>query len=302
MPTGTTAFSTLIQTARDYWYDAQDTKSNRVIKLAVNDTLKFLNRQKNWPHLWASTKINLPVYYNTGTVRIAKDAATVAGSGTTFSSTHAGWNIWINGQWPDYRILSARSTTALFFDSGYSWGQPTASAASYILYKERHALPTNADMLYTVQADLTGRPLEPGTRDSYLRYKRSGLAAGELRYYYSDRQYLYVWPYPSRNQTLEVLIRKKYRDLVNDTDTVDGLWDDSLVDALNAGVRLTIDFMMHKMKYEEWARALRDLAEEAFMRIGDIDGLPPTKQAAYGDSSGSGGPDWLPVSLDNLVT
>lgn len=301
MATSVTTLTNLLQTARDFAFDISDTKADRVLTAAINDTLRFLNRLKPWPHLQVVTsKINLRPAYLTGHASIQYGAATVSGTTCAWAqATHAGWKMQVNGEWPDYQVTSVRAAGTILLNA--AWPYTTVSAGSYVLYQDRYAAPTNLGQLYSVMGKNEGA-FWAKSWDEWLQYKRSFTGAGSgKRCYYSDREYVYVWPYPAEAETVEFPFTKQGAALSTGSQTLDGLWDDAMLDVLHAGMECTVRRMLNKISWMDWAKTLTQLGEDAWMQVGDVNALPIVKQPAYGGGEDDDGPGWNPLNSDNVV-
>lgn len=97
----------------------------------------ILARANNWWFLRKVGFIQTVASITTGTVTVTKGSTTVTGSGTSWTTAVNGRLLIVNGR--TARISAYVSATSLTLD--YEWEADTSSGASYVIVKDKYALP-----------------------------------------------------------------------------------------------------------------------------------------------------------------
>lgn len=192
--------------------------------------------------------------YTTGTVTVGSGTSNFIGSSTSWTSANSdGMYIQVNGYDTLYRVTYAAGTSLTFQDS-LTWTEDSGTGLSYVLFKERYALPSdfnymakdNPDNPNTVFTYINGVKsyLTPVNNEEFDRNFTS--AVGSLHTYtvkyISSSPYLYLQANPdiAENIGFEYIpIVTHLRELTTGTATV--TTGTSLVLTSNASMTASLD-------------------------------------------------------------
>jgi len=139
--------------------------------------------------------------YTTGTISISSGSATVTGSGTTFTSTMASGQYWIqfSGSNDWYKITAFTSATSLTVEEVYQ-GTTNLSASTYIIRKRFYSLSSSCDSVVDILNQATPLKLiyvDPRTIDDLRPNPQSTNSSyGYLMWGVDASGNVQVTPYP----------------------------------------------------------------------------------------------------------
>lgn len=206
--------------------DSSDTNNQTRVKRWANFVQQDICARWPWTFMESSEQVPTIQDYTTGTVSINTGSNAVTGVGTTFTSTQAGGQYYIQfkgtNDW--YKITTFNSATSINVDQNY---QPStnASGVTYIIRKFYYSLSSSADRIINlvnwntpvkmVQVDLKTmtelNPIAQSTNTSYA-YVPWG-------YDSSNNIQFIPYPFPSDNRIIQVKTTKRPTDMVNGTDS-----------------------------------------------------------------------------------
>ena len=128
-----------------------DSGYRNLIKDAIQWALDLIGSKHNWPYLIQEGVIPLTAPYETGTVDVTNNSATVSGTGTTFTEAMEGRKIRIGTDKPYYRIKTFVSVTEITLETVYQGD--TDTGLSYSIFKDEYKLPPNLDR-YKIMRDI----------------------------------------------------------------------------------------------------------------------------------------------------
>lgn len=105
----------------------------------VSHAYRDLAEQRRWSWLVRYGEFIVPAVYETGTVTVTLNDATVTGSGTTWTQSMVGRQFRIGSNTPIYTIQRVDSTTSLELDR--VWGSASDSGESYEIYQAFYTPP-----------------------------------------------------------------------------------------------------------------------------------------------------------------
>lgn len=164
-----------------------------------------------------------PTAYSTGTVTMTNASATVAGSGTTFTSSMVGRQLKVSGF--VFTITAYASATSVIVDQ--SWLGATTASLTYTIC-QAYITPTDTDFhaFYSVVDPVHSWKLHLGFNSSELdridaRRNSTGtpyvIANGV--YNNSQKATFELWPHPSSQSQYQYTYEKRLADLSSATDT-----------------------------------------------------------------------------------
>lgn len=134
------------------------TQGAQAIQMAHCD----IRRVGDWPVLYRNTSpwiISLVPAYNTGSVTVTENSATITGSGTTFTSAMIGRKFRVVGDNRFYIISAFTSATQLTLKDAYENGDLDGAGKSYLIYQDTYNLPTDFGLSHFVRHENLGTPL-----------------------------------------------------------------------------------------------------------------------------------------------
>lgn len=206
--------------------DSTDTTNNTRVNRWINFVQQDICAHWPWPFMESSEQVPMIADYTTGTVSINSGSNAITGIGTTFTSTQANGQYYIQfkgtNDW--YKITTFNSATSINIDQNY---QPTTNATSvtYIIRKFYYSLSSAADRLINlvnwntpvklVQVDIKTmtelNPLAQSTNTSYA-YVPWG-------YDSSNNIQFIPYPFPSDARIIQIKTTKRPTDMVLTTDS-----------------------------------------------------------------------------------
>ena len=241
-----TSFATFLADLRDFYYDLNDTKGQRVLMRATNDAVRFA--AEVWPmeYFYDRGRINTTEWQDTGTIAITHGAAVaVLSAAASFASTAVGKMIRIAGADYDCEIGTYNGTHTLTFVSSDIWNNTTQTAAAYALYKDRYPLPTDcAKFGRLLDSNLDWGFAYLPSYDDWLKYKAARPHdTGDPAVIASDARYLYIWPPPDQDTAIDFWYLRVPTEVTALGSTMD--WPDNLLGALRAIVEPFIEIHKH---------------------------------------------------------
>lgn len=115
----------------------------RKLKRLLNRILRSLQTVTDWPMLRAEDEIITVAAYQTGTVDVTNNSATVTGTGTAWDETFKGRAFQVSGDEYVYRIASVESATSLTLNRIYLGD--TDTAVTYCIAQDKYSLPEDLD-------------------------------------------------------------------------------------------------------------------------------------------------------------
>lgn len=130
-------FSDIVTDIKNKVKDVQ-TSDVASIKASINHFYLRLWQKNNWWFARREFVFNTVAKYETGTVTVTQNNATVTGSGTAWTSDMVGRKFMISDNTQSYKILSVTSGTVLILDTVYQ--DTTKSSQAYGIYKDTYLL------------------------------------------------------------------------------------------------------------------------------------------------------------------
>lgn len=228
-----TTFGTIKAYGRRQARDAVGSKADTEIAGACNDAVQMLAAERVWSWYETHGSLSLQAPYTTGTITLTAGDATVTLAGGTWPTWAASGKILYGGQW--LRIATRTDNTTV--ELATAWAEATVAGASFILYRDEYALPTDCGrfgQLYPGAGWLWGG--EPvGFRDilkAYTAYSSSSQTFPRMWALYKDK--IIVWPYPSETVLVNLSYYRVPVEMTADGDTVD--WDSNQREVLNRAI------------------------------------------------------------------
>jgi len=106
----------------------------------TSDAFRRIAERRTWSWLVKYNQFILPVVYNTGTVTVTQNSATVIGSGTTWDPSMVGRQFRVSVSTPIYTISLVNSATSLQLELPY--GGQTTAGIGYQIY-QAYVTPPN---------------------------------------------------------------------------------------------------------------------------------------------------------------
>lgn len=199
--------------------DSTDTTNQANVLRWLNYTQQDLCAKWPWPFMEARCSVITIPDYTTGTVSINKGSTTVTGVGTTFTTTMASGQYYIqfigSNDW--YLITAYSSATSITIEDAYQ-GPTNLSGTTYIIRKKYYSLPSTVDRvvdvinqatpLKLIQVDARTlddlRPNPQSTNSSY-GYLAWGLDS-------SGNVQIVPYPFPSDSRVFELKVITKPTD------------------------------------------------------------------------------------------
>jgi len=200
--------------------DSNDSNVQTNVKRWVNYTQQDLLARWPWTFMEARETVVTVKDYTAGTVSVNTGSGTVTGTGTTFTSTHANLQYFIqfSGANDWYQITSYISATQITITPGY---QPTTNATNvtYIIRAFFYSLSATADRIIDIRnwnTPLKIIEVDPRQLDDLMPNPQStGSSYGYLCWGYDSSGNIQVTPYPfpSDARLLEVRVNKRPTDM-----------------------------------------------------------------------------------------
>lgn len=217
--------SSLWAYARRMFHSRNGTKADTEVREAVNESVRQLCNDKDWPWLYTVGRLNFKAAYSTGTVTVTEGSAVVTLAGGTFPTWAASGDIYIAGQWQS--ILTRDTGTQLTLDNSWASAATAGGGKSYILAQYQYTLPADCRTVVSINPQnnwLWGNVPCSRWQIEMSRSSYGTPAGAQTGYLHAiERDRLVVWPYPSANLMVNVLYVKAPAALTSSTDTVD--WD-----------------------------------------------------------------------------
>lgn len=135
-------------------------------KLFVNVAYRKATEYMRWANTRGVSEFQIPDTYNTGTVTVARNSATVTGAGVTWTTAMIGRQIYLNGEGPFYTISARPDATTLTLDRVY--GGESASLQPYNISLVFVSVPSDCLFLTDVVDVENGFKLRTGVTQGQL--------------------------------------------------------------------------------------------------------------------------------------
>jgi len=132
----------------------------------VNQCQKSLYLRSVWRWAQKIARITTTAVYNTGTVRLTEESATVTGSGTTFTSGMVGRKFQRSQSTGRFVVSAYVSPTEITLDR--QWPFDTETGVAYSIFEDTYSLPSDLGRLKSVYDVRTGYALEAVEFDDAL--------------------------------------------------------------------------------------------------------------------------------------
>lgn len=132
----------------------------------VNYAQRRLYHVRPWKHFESEYTFTTDPVYNTGTATFTNGSTTVAGSGTTWLSTHTGWRIRKSGDVQSYGVTYV-GATSLTLDTEYQG--TTEADATYVLFHNEYAAPSDMESPVVLVDEEDGVPLLEQSAEAFFR-------------------------------------------------------------------------------------------------------------------------------------
>ncbi len=131
--------------------DSTDTTNQANVTRWLNYVQQDICARWPWPFMESREAIVTVPDYKTGTVSINSGSTTVTGIGTTFTSTMAGGQYWIqfvaSNDW--YKITTFTSSTSITVEEPYQ-GTSDLTSTTYIIRKKYYSLSSSCDRVVDI--------------------------------------------------------------------------------------------------------------------------------------------------------
>lgn len=247
MPSTTTS-STLKQFARDFNFDGQTVRDDRVATRAIAAALERVSKDRRWSHL-RETKRIATTADKTGTVSVNVAGTTITPGTLSLASTDVGSFIEFNGEQIWYELASTTTIVDAYQGSG------NLSAVNCVVVKAAIDLPANFKEIYklvpltdgdTGISDIDGETMEelhaqyagPARPHSYaIRTTRGGNSKQLWLYPAPDAVYQYQLLYYFRPGYLDISASNVWvLDPTADGDIV--TWPDDEIPLLRRAIKM----------------------------------------------------------------
>ena len=222
------------------WFDKSDTQAETMATELINESVRYLATERDWPWFNRTLTLDFQPPYNTGTVTLTNGDKTVTLATGTWPSWAANGVLIVNGQ--TYPIASRTSTSEIELVD--AWGADTVSGQGYNLAQYSFDLPTAG--VYSILDVLGGTswpyPLQPISYREWTILRDQFPTGGGPANWTLWHNKLAIWPYytGSQNKRFNLSVKAKPAVLVSNTDEAD--WDPTLPDLLYRALDLHITY------------------------------------------------------------
>lgn len=189
--------------------------SNLVLRL-INENYTDIAQLHRWRWLQSTNSTVVPTVYQTGTITVSNGAATVVGSGVSFTASMVNRKIHLDSENDTYLIASRVSATRIILDASY---RGTAlSGAAFRIYQDSYKLATDCeellDVYYYPRGAFSLQPQPITNRQMINMRSSSRFMAGKVKRWTHGNQttsgtrVLEIWP-PADN-TVDYRLRYDY--------------------------------------------------------------------------------------------
>ena len=138
--------------------DETNSSTRDDVKVYLNMAGRDITNSRPWHWRRKRKFVSTATAYETGTADFTADSTSVAGTGTTWTSSHVGRKISLTYGAPFYIIKSVESTTALTLADDYD--AATVSGSDYVIYDDRVTLAQDVGRLEVVWLHRTSEATE----------------------------------------------------------------------------------------------------------------------------------------------
>ena len=222
------------------WFDKSDTQAETMATEAINEAVRYIATDRDWPWYNRTITLDFVAPYATGTVAIANGSTTVTLTGGTWPSWAAYGVLIVDGQ--SYAVASRSSDTVLLLED--AWGTDALTAEGYTLARYSFDLPSGG--VYSIKEVLGGNswpyPLAPIPFRDFSILRDQFPTGGGPASWAIWKNKLAIWPYftGAKPQRFNLVCKVKPAVLVNNTDEAD--WDPSNPDILYRAIDLHITY------------------------------------------------------------
>lgn len=197
------------------------TAADAMIVSAINDALGELSRAFRWSWLKTDADFITNEPYQTGTITLTNDDATVTLSGGTWPAWAASGQLLIGGIY--YRVATRTNGTTIELTNEYAGS--TESGVGYTLYRDQYDLPADC-MIFGKFFPCMGfgwKP-DPISFESLREYQaNNNFNAPNPGFIAIQNGKLLLWPAPSTTRNWPGIYYRRPATLVNNNDQAD--WD-----------------------------------------------------------------------------
>lgn len=250
---GTTPFSTLYLYARRRMLGKSDTTAVAIQKEAVNRALKMI-AERDHPYFLSRGFINIKAPQESSVVGVTQNADTATLVSGTFPSAAVGRMLEIGAKYVHFQVGTLNTArTIASFAAGAQWVYASDAAASYRLYQDAYALPTDFRKIgyvwdETVLADVAW--LASFAEFDYAKQHAITLTGSPRWACIADGK-LHLWPCPDEPQIAPFVYYRWPATLTADADTMD--FDDNQIEL----VYTAIDYMIAKERGKDEDKKLQ---------------------------------------------
>lgn len=184
-----------------YAHTGLDSTSQTNVDRWLNYAQQDLCARWPWPFMESRESIVTVPDYSTGTVSISSGSQTVTGSGTTFTTSMAGGQYWIqftgSNDW--YLISTRASNTSITIEQPYQ-GTSNLTGSTYLIRKKYYSLSSSCDRVVDILNQTTPLKLiqvDPRTIDDLRPNPQSTNASyGYIMWGIDSNGNVQVVPYP----------------------------------------------------------------------------------------------------------
>lgn len=164
----------------EYIQESEERSGNTNIRTSIKRWFNFI-QQDICSHMWDWQIVNdsfvTTAPYETGTVDVTNDSASVSGTGTSWTSAMEGRKFYVEGDSFPYVVKTVSSTTSLTLDTIYTG--TTATGSSYRIFQDEYIMPYDCIAVYALSVD--GKMIEKDSTVAALRESASPYSEGEPR-------------------------------------------------------------------------------------------------------------------------
>lgn len=236
--------------AEDIFFDSSDVKSRRLTDRSINGGMRLLAQSYEWPHYNTIGRINTVPQQSSGTVAITQAASTAVLTSATWPTDLTDYYIRIDSDYTDYYFSARVGDNTGTFATGQVYNGDTATADTYILYKERYSLPSDCRQFGRLSSEYLDWGLNYKSREDYLTIKLRDIKnSGDPQIVSHDDSYAYFWPPPDERKAVSFTYQRWPATMTASTDVAD--WPDSQIDILYGVIGIQMQMNDHKLSWQE---------------------------------------------------
>lgn len=287
-----TTLASLIGYARRMFVDRQGAQATLIITEAINEALKHLCGQRDWPWLYTTGRLDITGAYGTGTISVTNGSPTVTLLNGTFPAWAASGDLFINGTWTQVQARDDDTTLTMVDD----WFGTSLTDTGYVLAQYRFDLPDNCRTIVNVanqQGWLWGS--EPVSRLEIEQMRITAYQASYVPKHAVERNQICIWPYSNTDLMVNLLYLRVPATLVGGSDVAD--WDSNLLELLYRAIDYHLSIRGECVAGDQ--KKTFEAYQDAFKRAIMNDKTTRPRGVGFGISTGRNPP--IPI-IGNTIT